>query len=150
MNSLSISISRAGVMTEVSLASAYAGAKSRDETVPFERVATISEDGEFLSRFWNDSCGEVATVLKEFVSVAEFAGDVFRLELELSGSYDAAMTPSVEKDLFSSVTAGVIARWFRFTCPGSAPEWEERSAMLLARAHRKLCQRRPPRRQTIT
>ena len=143
MKEIKIEIPKQAIMTEVALASSYAGAKSR-ETADFDTVATVKEDEAFLQRFWNDTCGEIASVLQEFVAVALFSGESLKLELELSGAYDEALTPSVEADIFSALSAGVTARWFRFTLPEKAPEWETRSRDLLERAHRKLCYRRKP------
>lgn len=146
MKQIDIEIKKTAVMTEVSLASAYAGAKSGNETRNFSSVATVKEDEALLERFWNDTCGEIASVLKEFVVTAIFSGDSFILRLELSEAYDDVMTPSVESDLFSSLGAGVTARWFEFSLPEKASEWKERSETLLQRAHRKLCYRRRPQR----
>lgn len=148
MQSLTIKILKDAVFTEVSLASAYAGAKSADDSSDFSRVATVSEDSELLKRFWNDACGEVASRLKEFTVAADMSDEGFQIDLELSGSYDSAMTPSVESDLFSSVSSGVTARWFRFTKPEIATDWEDRSNELLLRAYRKLCYRRRPTRRS--
>lgn len=144
MKQLIIRLPKDSIFTEVSLASSYAGVKSCAEDSDYSRIATVTEDSELLERFWTDACGEVASVLKEFTVDTVFTEEGFELNLELSSAYESAMTPSVERDLFSSVAAGVTARWFRFTLPDKAEEWEIRSDELLTRAHRKLCSRRKP------
>lgn len=146
MNQLIINIPKDGIFTEVSLASSYAGAKAGDDENAFARVSTVEEDSELLERFWYDTCGEVADRLKSFTVDSEFTGLGFSITLELSAAYDTAMTPSVEREIFSSIATGVTSRWFRFTKPEISEEWSQRSSELLSRVFAKLCHRKAPRR----
>lgn len=145
MKEVKIEIRREDVMKEVSLHSAYSGAKDGDGSF-FSRIATVNEDETVLTRFWNDTCGEVISTLKEFIKETEVNDDIFCVDMELSGSYDDSMTTSAERDLFSSISSGVASRWFRITMPERAAEWETRSLELLERAYRKLCSRKKPKR----
>lgn len=147
MKILTIIITKDNVFEDVSLASAYTGAKTDDDSgVNFNRIATIDADNNLLSRFWIQACGIVTDKLKSFIMASEINENSIKLTLELSGAYDDSMSPSVEKDVFSAMTAGVTAQWFAITFPERTKEWDEKSAALLNRAFAKLCHRRRPKR----
>ena len=145
MKKLELTIQKSDILSDVSLASAYAGVKGgTGETGYYERVSTTDTDAELLGRFWSDMCGVVFSRFREFITSSATGNDRFTLEMTLSGSYDESLTPSVKGDILSAVTAGVIARWFRYSLPARSAEWEAEAEELLKRAHGKLCTRRPP------
>lgn len=136
-------------MKEVSLASSYAGAKSEAADAEFfDRVAVISADAALLTRFWHETAGIITGRLQPFIVAAGIDDDRLTLKMEMSGSYDESLNTSVEADLFSSLSTGVTARWFRYSFPARAAEWEKESLDLLERAFRKLCHRIRPQRKT--
>lgn len=141
-----ISISKASIFEEISLATAYTGVKTEAEKGFYDRVATVEEDDTLLSRFVNEMFGEVTDRFREFIYASSNDKDSLNFTLELSGSYDDSLTPSVKEDIFSGIVAGVMARWFRFTFPDGSEEREKQADNLLKRAYAKLCQRRKPKR----
>lgn len=147
MKKLEITLTKSDIMAEVSLATAYAGIKSiATDSATFDRIAAVDSDAGIIHRFWMEMCGLVTEKLRDFVAESSQTEKEFSITMRLSEAYDESMNRSVESDIFSGFTAGVIARWFRFSLPERAKEWEEESLSLLDRAYRKLYQRVPPRR----
>lgn len=147
MKKLELKLLRTDVMSEVSLATAYAGIKSiATEATVFNRVAAMPSDEELILRFWREMCGIVTEKLREFIIDSLQSDSQFSVTLRLSEAYDESLNPSVESDIYSAFTAGVIARWFRYSLPERSQEWASESMTMLERAYRKLYQRTPPRR----
>lgn len=144
MKNISIFITKIKIMEEVAINSAYAGAKSSREKGFFDKVATIPEDIAILSRFWTEMCGIVSRRFKEFIVTSSLDNEALSISLEVSGSFDDSLSPSVIEDIREALVAGVTSRWFRYTLPNRAPEWEEQAETLLSSAYSKLCQRRRP------
>lgn len=144
MKNLIISIALSSIIDDVSLNSAYAGAKSNDDGSLFSRVATISDDRTLLSKFLTETCGMVTDRLKEFIVSSSLDSSNFSLKLEISNAFDESLAPFIKDDIHSAIVSGVIYRWFRFTFPDRAEEWKNQSVCLLSSALSKLCQRRKP------
>lgn len=147
MQIIKISISNSSIFEEISLASAYAGAKKDDEKGFYDRVATVNADETLLNRFVTEMHGVVADRFREFLTSTECGEEALGFTLEVSGSYDNSLTPSVKEDIFRGIVAGVISRWFRFTFPSQEETYRIQTDRFLERAYAKLCQRRKPRRQ---
>ena len=147
MKNISIKINKDAIISEISLATAYAAAKAdSNDRLLFERVATIKADDEILHRFWREMTGKITHRLQEFIAATEVTDEFFSMTLEVSGGYDEILSPSVETDLFSCMAAGIISGWFRFSLPQRAAEWMQESDSFLDRAVSKLCHRSKPRR----
>ena len=147
MKIIEIIINKAEIFNEVSLNSAYTGAKSSPEDSGFfDRVATVEADEELLSKFWTEMCGETTDRLREFIQTTATTAEAFKLTLEVSGSYDDSLTGSVTADISSAFTAGMCAGWFRFSVPALSEQWRLDSANLFRRAISKLCYRKRPQR----
>ena len=143
MKNLFITILKDAIISEVALTSAYAGVKLGED---FERVATVDKDSRLLSRFWLEMCGRVSDKLKSLISSQSLSESSLQLQLSLSGSNDESFNDSVESDLFSAISMGVTARWFRYSLPEKAAEWETEAERLLTSAFSKLCYRLKPQR----
>ena len=146
MKKLLLKIDKNSIISDVSLASAYAAAKRNGGEGDFDKVAAMQSDSELLTRMWHEMCGLVSEKLKEFIEESAITDESMTLQLNLSNAYDETFNKSIESDLFGSISAGVTARWFRFSLPERAAEWERESLQLLSRGKAKLCHRTPPRR----
>lgn len=146
MKYIELAIRNADIFKELAKVTAYAGAKSDSDALAdvVDRVATVKEDDELLSRYWEMACSGLVDRLKSFVTVADFAGDTLTLQLEVSGSYDDSMTPSLRTDIFSYLVADIAARWFRIAWQEKAESYVSEAARLLTEAERKLYHRRRP------
>lgn len=147
MKNVPIKINKAEIFERVSLSSAYTGAKDIKDPAIYDRVATINEDETLLTGFWQETCGIITEKLREFILSIEDSADELSITMELSGSYDEALTPSVVEDLKGVLTTGIAGRWFRFTYPEKAADWLSQSSTLLNRAFSKLCYRKKPTRK---
>lgn len=144
MKNINISIAKAEVFEDVSLSTAYTGAKTDVSKDFFLRVATDKADIDILDRFWRITCSCITEKLKDFIRSSDFSGQSLNLSLELSSAYDEALTPAVEKDLFAFISAAITTRWFTMTFPERASEWETLSSSLLSRVIANLCHRKKP------
>ena len=146
MKQINISFSKKAVFDEVSLKTAYTGAKNTACSDCFSRISTVNDDDEILSCYWKTACGEITDKLRAFLTGCQISDNNFNMILEVSGAYDEALTPWVESDLFDTLVASVTAAWFRLSLPENAGEHELKALTLLQRAYAKLCQRRRPQR----
>ena len=148
MKELIIKIDKDAIMQEVSLASSYAAAKLENvDKSMYERIAAVDSDAVIISRFWTEACGEISENLKDFIVVEVLTADHYEITLQLSNAYDETLNKSVESDLFSSLSAAITGKWFRYVYASRAEEWLMESKALLNRAARKLCHRVAPRRR---
>ena len=144
MKNLNFSFEKTGILEEVSLNTAYAGAKSEEEKPIFDRVATCDSDEVLLLKFWREMYGMITDRLRSFILSSDFSDAAFSITLELSGAYDDSLTPSVKNDLYAAIVAGITSRWFAFVCPAKAVEWKTESERLFDSVVSKLCHRRRP------
>lgn len=144
MKYIEFSIDKADTLDNVSLNTAYTGAKAEDSQGIYDRVATVDEDNRLLSGFWKNACGQLLDTLRTFVYASDLSDTAFHLTLEVSGNYDDNLTGSLCDDIAATLAAGVTARWFTFTASAKAPEWEEQGRRLLQRVVSKLCHRKRP------
>lgn len=149
MKNIEISISKSSIFEDVSLKSEYAGFKSPDKEALYPRVSTIDADENILSGFWLEMCGRISEILKDFITVSSISSSSWKFSMEVSGAYDDTFTPSVNNDIQSSLSTGILARWFKFTFPERAAEFQQESETLLNRVISKLCHRRRPVRQSL-
>ena len=145
MKRLSLNFNKNAIFGEVSLASAYAGAKyGASPGEAFDRIAAAKADADLLERFRIEMSGVISDKLKNLIVSQTLDEQGFQLELELSGAYDESLNASVEADLCGAYSAGITARWFRYAFPERAAEWTAESESLLERAFHKLCYRKKP------
>ena len=146
MKTIKIAIRNADIFKELAKVTAYAGAKSDSDALSevVDRVATVKEDDELLSRYWEMACSGLVDRLKSFVTVADYSADSLLLQLETSGAYDDSLTPSLRTDIFSYLVADIAARWFRITWQEKAESYAGEASRLLTEAERKLYHRRRP------
>lgn len=151
MKIINIDIEKEKILQDISLNSAYAGAKSPGEKDIFERVATVNEDSGILSGFFSEMCGSILEKFSGNVASSSLTESRFSLVLEVSGSFDESLSESLVNDITAYMSAGVTARWFQITLAEKAVEWDAKANLLLQRAFAKICQRkRPQRPQTIS
>lgn len=144
MKNVKIIIEKTKILEDVRMQTAYAGAKSGDDKGIFLKVAALRSDDELLTGFWRGLCGRITDVLKDFNLVADISDQRMEISLELSGSYDETLTPSVASDIESAIASGVTARWFSITCPEKVAEYEALAEGKIRSFVGKLCHRKRP------
>ena len=144
MKNIAISVTKSEILDEVSLHTAYMGVKTEAGENLYQRVAIVNEDCDLLERVWNEKCGSLIEYLKDFIVISESIGSSLSFTLEVSGSYDESMTPSLKSDIFEAMVSGVTAGWLRYSFPEKQNEWEDKFIQLMQRALTKLCHRKRP------
>ncbi len=152
MKIININIKRGEIDADLSKITAYTGVKSpsADLSSDPDRIATVDEDAALLNRYWHNAGNTLADSLKEFITGFVIDDDSMALTLEVSGSFDDSLTPSVEGDLKAFVAAAMTRAWFAITLPDRAAEWDTEASRLLRDASRLLYHRRRPRRSPLT
>lgn len=149
MKNFKIYLAKDNILRNISLITAYAGAKTEGNSSLYERVATVEADDALLSRFWMESCGEITEKLRGLITASRCEDSCFELTIDLSEAFDESQFPTIESDLEAALTNGMAARWFRFTIPLRAQEWAHDAETLLQRAFTKLYSRKKPVRTKI-
>lgn len=149
METITIRINQAEVYGEVAKATDYTGSKLIDgDSEARNRILAADEDLAELGRFWDESVLAVNENFKEMLVSGQTkdTGTTRRYEavIEVSRSFDKALTASVESTLRSFFIASIIGQWFKFANKGEANDYFTQAAELLATAERLLYSRRKP------
>lgn len=150
MKILSIIFNKTDILKEVSLASAYSGAKAEAPESLFERVATVEEDNELLSRLWTQAGAAILDKFKAFIISSEISDFQISFSMELSSAYDDSLSDSIKSDIFAAFIAAIMALWCKYSWPEKSSGWDVEARDLLARAFSKICHRRRPYRKPLT
>lgn len=148
MKIIDLIVLKSDILKTVAKTTDYTGKKteSANENAFHSRVATETNDEELLNDFWRDSCAHLAEALRVFITEDQFGKETLKLTLEVSGSYDEALTPAVENGVLSFLSADITARWFDITYPEKAGEWKTEAGRQLRCLTRNLYHRVKPKR----
>ena len=146
---IKIIVLKSDVISAIAETTDYTGNKTEtaDREEFHERVATVENDAELLSRYWQEVCATLADALRSFITEALFGRETFTLTLELSSSYDTSLTPAVEAGIFSIICSSITWRWFRLTMPSRADEWKKEASCQFSALIANLYHRKKPIRQ---
>lgn len=112
MINVTLRIEKEKVYEEVAKTTSYTGKKMDDED-GYDRVFTTDEDQEMLERFWNESKNTICNALKKvFLDEVETEQGEFRLQLDLSSSFDENLTTTMQSSLFSFFVMNITAKWY--------------------------------------
>lgn len=173
METITIEIKRDDVYAEVAKATDYTGSKLVDsDNDARDRILAADDDLIELSRFWDESALAVNENFKEMLvdgqsgrfmtqtpSAARDSAPApgvsserptesmwygYRCIMEVSKSFDTALSGSVESALRSYFIASIIGQWFKFANKGEAEDYFMQASELLKAAERLLYSRRKP------
>lgn len=148
METIEIHIFRDEVYEEVAKATDYTGSKLMDgDETARDRILAADEDLAELGRFWEESVLAVNENFKEMLISGATQNDSrpsYVSRLEVSKSFDKALTASVESTIRSFFIASIIGQWFKFANKGELEEYFSQAAEMLATAERLLYSRRKP------
>lgn len=150
METIRVEVSRADVYAEVGKATDYTGTKLLDsDDNARERILASDADLECLGRFWDETVSCCNESLKEMLVSGETSasGDYLGV-IEVSKSFDKALTGSVQSALRSYFIVSIIGQWFKFANKGEAQDYFTQGAELMEAAERLLYSRRRPTRPT--
>jgi len=147
MIEITFTIDKEKVYEEVAQTTSYTGAKMEDEHA-YERIFTTDEDKNMLERFWNECKNTVCNSMKKVLASESETEGVFSLALELSNSFDEALTESMQRSLFSFFVMNITAKWYTFTNKSEATGYASESATYLDDIMRKAFFKKKPVRPT--
>ena len=148
METIEIHIFWDEVYEEVAKATDYTGSKLMDgDETARDRILAADEDLAELGRFWDEAVLAVIENFKEMLISGATQNDSrpsYVSRLEVSKSFDKALTASVESTIRSFFIASIIGQWFKFANKGELEEYFSQAAEMLATAERLLYSRRKP------
>lgn len=147
MIEVTLTIDKEKVYEEVAQTTSYTGAKMDDEHA-YDRIFTTDEDKSMLERFWNECRNTVCNSMKKVLTSESETDGVFSLALELSNSFDEALTDSMQRSLFSFFVMNITAKWYTFTNKEEATGYATEAATYLEDIMRKAYFKKRPVRPT--
>lgn len=157
METITIHVAREDVYAEVAKATDYTGTKMSDaDENARDRILAVDEDFAELGRFWeeavtacNESLKELlvrgATRLKANGTTGKGEGHYeYEAVIEVSLSFDKALTGSVESAIRSYFISAIIGQWFKFANKAEADDYFNTGAEQITAAERLLYSRRKP------
>ena len=136
MINITLTVNKEKVYEEVAQTTSYTGAKMDDEHA-YDRIFTTDEDKSMLERFWNECRNTVCNSMKKVLNLESETDGVFSLALELSNSFDEALTVSMQRSLFSFFVMNITAKWYTFTNKEEATGYATEAATYLEDIMRK-------------
>lgn len=147
MTNITFTIDKKKVYEEVAQTTSYTGAKMDDEDA-YDRIFTTDEDQSMLERFWNESKNTVCNTTKKLLTSESETDGVFTLGLQLSASFNEALTESMQRSLFSFFVMSITAKWYTFTNKQEATGYAAEAATYLEDIMRKAYFKKKPMRPT--
>lgn len=157
MITITLSILKDDVLAEVAKTTAYTGAKMTDDDGAYDRIFTTEGDRAMLERFWDEAASAATESMKRFVTSigdnieetdergrAITVGAGYAATLDVSGSYDTALTASVEKSLFSYFVNAIVGKWNNFTDKGEVARYEGEATAAMQDILSKLFYKKKP------
>lgn len=143
--SITISVIRSDVYTEVEKATDYIGAKLIDgDENARDRIVAGDSDLSNLGRFWTEAANQINERFKAMLMNSADSTTSHQFTLEVSKSYDTALNGSVQSLLQSYFIAFIIGQWFRFANKGESANYFMEAEDLLTSAERLLYSRKKP------
>ena len=147
METITLSIKREDVYTEVDKTTDYTGAKLNGaEAGARDRIVATQSDLKVLSRFWEEACATANERLKEmFVGSSLPSAEDYSVTLQVSVAVDKVLVPSVEATLRSFFIVFITGKWYVFANKGEAKDYFDEAGALMEDVRRKLYSRMRPR-----
>lgn len=146
MINVTLRVEKEKVYEEVAKTTSYTGKKMDDED-GYDRVFTTDEDQEMLERFWNESKNTICNALKKvFLDEVETEQGEFRLQLDLSSSFDENLTTSMQSSLFSFFVMNITAKWYTLANKDEATGYATEAATYVDDIKRKAFFKKRPER----
>ena len=154
MIEVTLTVGKTMVYDEVAKTTSYTGAKMQGDDTAYDRIFTTDSDRSMLERFWTEACNAATEQLKQFIVEVSDNGegitaDLSRnyvVRLELSSSYDANLTESVQASLFSFFVSAIVSKWYKFTNKGEAEGYAADAVGMMNDVMGKIFHRKKPRR----
>ena len=149
METITIKVYPDDVYEEVAKATDYTGSKLIDSDEGARvRILAADDDLAELGRFWEESVLAANENFKEMLvsgkTIKNEGNTSYEAIIEVSKSFDKALTASVQSTLRSFFIASIIGQWFKFANKGEAQDYLVQASDLIETAERLLYSRRKP------
>lgn len=148
MDTITIQISQNDVYEEVAKITDYTWTKLADaDDNAQDRILATDDDLAELGRFWEESVVATNENLKEMLisgSTKSTPATRYEAVIEVSKSFDKALTDSVQSTLRSFFIASIVGQWFKFANKGESEDYFTQAADLMIAAERLLYSRKKP------
>lgn len=149
METITIKVFQDDVYEEVAKATDYTGSKLIDsDEGARDRILAADDDLAELGRFWEESVLAANENFKEMLvsgkTIKNEGNTSYEAIIEVSKSFDKALTASVQSTLRSFFIASIIGQWFKFANKGEAQDYLVQATDLIETAERLLYSRRKP------
>lgn len=150
MPTITINVAQNEVYDEVAKATDYTGTKLLDtDSGARDRIRAVDENLKDLTRFWDESVSTVNERFKQLLvsgtSASTSGGNsTYNMEVEISKSFDTALTKSVESNIKSFFIMSIIGQWFKFANKNEANDYLLQAEELLTAAERLIYSRKRP------
>lgn len=149
MERITITIYKDAVQEEVAKATDYTGSKLIDgDEGARDRILASDADLATLGRFWDETVMAANENFKEMLvsgqTLTTSGKSAYVAEIEVSKSFDKALTESVQTTMQSFFIASIIGQWFKFANKGEAGDYFGQAAEMLSSAERLLYSRKKP------
>lgn len=148
MIEITLTVNKDEVYEEVAKTTSYTGAKMDDEHA-YDRIFTTDEDQKMLERFWNECKNTICNSMKKILSgeTEDSSGD-YKVTLNLSSSFDTALTESMQRSLFSFFVMNITSKWYTFSNKTEATGYATEAATYMDDIMRKAFFKKRPVRPT--
>jgi hypothetical protein len=154
MLSATLTVSKTEVYDEVDKTTSYTGVKIDQATVPkqqddkeavtaYKRIRASEYDREMLERFFSEAANVATDRMKDFITAINVTNG-YEATLSLSGRWDSALQPSMQKSLFSYFVSFICSRWFRMSNKAEAEGYMNDATAMLEDVMRKAYFRKKP------
>ncbi len=157
METITITIYKADVYEEVAKATDYTGAKLIDgDEKARDRILATDNELSDLGRFWEEAVLATNERLKEMVvsgsttvkivtnGVKKELKTAYVAVLEVSKSFDKALTDNVQSALRNFFITSIIGQWFKLANKGEATDYFNQASEMMDGAERLLYSRKKP------
>lgn len=132
------------ILKSVSLLTGYAGAHLSEDGSKFDSVSTSDNDSALLLRFYEETKNAFLLSFKRVLQNENEKDGITIVNCELSASYDANLTPSVQADLNSYFIQSIVSKWYSYTNKEGVEASSIEAASYLESARRKVFSKRRP------
>ncbi len=154
MLSATLTVTKTEVYAEVDKTTSYTGVKIDQASVPkqqneqeavtaYRRIRASEHDREMLERFFSEAANVATDRMKDFITSIDVTSG-YSATLSLSGRWDSALQPSMQKSLFSYFVSFVCSRWFRMSNKAEAEGYMNDATAMLEDVMRKAYFRKKP------
>ena len=146
MTDVTLAVEKNKVYDEVAKTTSYTGAKMQGDDKAYERIFTTDEDQQMLERFWTEASNAATEQLKQFLEINLSDSSCYKVQLELSSSFETQLQASIETSLFSFFVAVIVGKWYKFTNKSEAESYTNEAVGMIEDVMQKIYFKKKPKR----